>query len=292
MRWPTSRFLGVGEKKGGAVRTAFVLPGGASLGAVQVGALRALFEAGITPDLVVGASVGALNGAMVAALPNLEGVERLWSIWESLRRRDVLPLNPVLVALGIAGLSDHCVSGRRLARWLEERLPLVAFEDAAVPLVVTATDLEAGVSVELSAGPILPALLASSAIPGLLPPVRIGRRVLVDGSVLNDVPVDVATAWGAERIIVVETTGVDRRQPRRAGSVISRCVDLLSVNAGRLQLARVDDARVETLVIPLPPVALGQNPLDFGSVPVLLESSLAHARAVVASWKLAERTGG
>jgi NTE family protein len=168
------------------VRTAFVLPGGAALGAVQVGALRGLLEAGIVPDLVVGTSVGALNGAMIAARPDLGGVDELWTIWRSLRRRDVLPMNPLLVARGVLGLSDHCVSGRAFARWVEQRLPVVAFEDLAVPLVVSATDLEAGVAVELSAGPILPALLASSAMPGLLPPVRIGRRELVDGGVLDE----------------------------------------------------------------------------------------------------------
>lgn len=273
------------------MRTAFVLPGGASLGVVQVGAVRALLEAGIVPDLVVGTSVGALNGAMVAARPDLGGVDELWTIWRSLRRRDVLPLNPLLLARGVLGLSDHCLSGRAFAGWLERRLPVVAFEDLAVPLVVTATDLEAGVSVELSVGPILPALLASSAMPGLLPPVRIGRRVLVDGGVLDDVPVDVAIAWGAERIVVVETTGVDRRRPRRAGGVMSRCLDLLSVNAGRLQLARAEEAGVETLVVPLPPAAAGVHPLDFGAVPTLLDESLAHARSVVARWASAERAG-
>jgi NTE family protein len=274
------------------VRTAFVLPGGAALGAVQVGALRVLLEAGIVPDLVVGTSVGALNGAMIAARPDLGGVDELWTIWRSLRRRDVLPMNPLLVARGVLGLSDHCLSGRAFARWVEQRLPVVAFEDLAVPLVVSATDLEAGVAVELSAGPILPALLASSAMPGLLPPVRIGRRELVDGGVLDDIPVDVAIARGAERIVVVETTGVDRDRPRRAGGVISRCLDLLSVNAGRLQLAQAEETGVEMLVVPLPPAAARVRPLDFGAVPMLLEESLAHARSVVARWTSARRAEG
>lgn len=276
------------------MRTAFVLPGGAALGAVQVGALRALLEAGVRPDFVVGTSVGALNGVMVAARPNLGGADELWTIWSSLRRRDVLPVNPLLVACGLLGLADHCVSGRAFSRWLEQRLPALAFEDLAVPLVVTATDLEAGVAMELSSGPLLPALLASSAIPGLFPPVRIGRRVLVDGGVLDDVPVDVALAWGAERIVVVETMGVERRRPRRAGGVMARCLDLLSVNAGRLQLARAEEAGVETLVVPLPPVAVGVHPLDFGAVPRLLDESLVHARSVVARWRTAalECAGG
>jgi NTE family protein len=154
---------------------AFVLAGGGSLGAVEVGMLRALAAAGITPDLVVGSSVGAINGAYFASDPTRERVDRLEGIWRSLRRWDVFPLAPLATVLGLLSGRDHLVDPGSLRGILERHLSATVLEKARVPCHVVATDLWSGDAVRLSEGPAVDALLASTAIPGIFPPVRISR---------------------------------------------------------------------------------------------------------------------
>src|SRR5690242_1783196 len=93
----------------GRKRVAFVLSGGGSLGATQVGMLRALFEAGIEPDMLVGTSVGSVNSAWVGAWPALDGIDKLAEIWRGLRRDDVFPLGWT-AAMGLLGRGKHLIS--------------------------------------------------------------------------------------------------------------------------------------------------------------------------------------
>jgi NTE family protein len=188
-------------RRGGPV--AFVLSGGGSLGAVQVGMLRALFEAGCRPDLLVGTSVGAVNAAWVAAHPHPEGVIDLAGIWLGLRRGDVFPLSPFTSARGLLGRANHFIANDSLRGLLEEHVPFRRLEEAAVPVHVVATDLKSGRAAIFSSGPAVPSLLASCAIPGVFPPVSIGRREYVDGGVANHTPVSVAIELGATRIYVL-----------------------------------------------------------------------------------------
>ena len=191
---------------GGSVngpRTAFVLSGGCSLGAIQVGMLQALLESGIRPDLLVGTSVGAINAAWIAGRPDRTGAHDLGEIWRGLRRQDIFPLSPWAGALGLLGRSNHLVSNSGLRSVLEQHLPYARLEDAEVPVHVVTTDLKTGRAVVLSSGPAVPALLASTAIPGVFPPVTIGRRDLVDGGVANHTPVSAAIELGATRIYVL-----------------------------------------------------------------------------------------
>jgi NTE family protein len=184
-------------------RVAFVLSGGASLGAVQVGMLRALFEQGVRPDLLVGTSVGAVNAAMAAGCPDTDGVERLAEIWLRLRRGDVFPISPFTSAAGLLGRSNYFISNDSLRGVLERHIPFERLEDTPVPLHVVTTDLKSGRATVLSSGPAVPALLASCAIPGVFPPVIIGRRDYVDGGVANHTPITVAVELGATDVFVL-----------------------------------------------------------------------------------------
>jgi NTE family protein len=184
-------------------RTAFVLSGGCSLGAAQVGMLQALMESGIRPDLLVGTSVGAINAAWIAGQPDPDGALRLGEIWRSLRRQDIFPLSPWAGARGLLGRSNHLVPNTGLRSVLEKHVPYECLEDAEIPIHVMTTELKTGRPVVLSSGPAVPALLASSAIPGVFPPVTIGRRDLIDGGVANHAPVTTAVELGATRIYVL-----------------------------------------------------------------------------------------
>lgn len=188
---------------GGTGLRAFVLSGGGSLGAVQVGMLRALFESGTLPDFLVGTSVGAVNAAWVGAYPDTDGVLGLAEIWRGLRRGDVFPLSPVTSARGLLGRANHFIANDNLKSVLERNIPYSRLDEAQIPVHVVATELKSGRATILNSGPTIPALLASCAIPGVFPPVRIGRRDYVDGGVANHTPVSVAIELGARKIFVL-----------------------------------------------------------------------------------------
>ena len=192
-----------GRRAGDGGLCAFVLSGGGSLGAVQVGMLRALFEAGIRPDFLIGTSVGAINSAWVAGHPDDEGVVELADIWLTLRRGDVFPLSPLTGARGLLGRSNHFISSDNLREVIQRHIPYRRLEEAKLPLHVVATELKSGRATIMNTGPAVPALLASCAIPGVFPPVTIGRRDYVDGGVANHTPVTVAIELGATRIFVL-----------------------------------------------------------------------------------------
>ena len=189
--------------RGGNDRTAFVLSGGGSLGALQVGMLQALTEAGIRPDFLMGTSVGAVNAAWMAGSPDHEGALKLREIWLGLRRQTIFPLSPWSSALGLLGRSNHVISNSNLRVLLERHLPFERLEEAAVPVHVVTTELKTGRAVLMSSGPAVPALLASTAIPGIFPPVTIGRREFIDGGVANHTPLAAAIEMGATRIFVL-----------------------------------------------------------------------------------------
>lgn len=187
----------------GTVRTAFVLSGGGSLGALQVGMLRALAESGIKPDMLIGTSVGAVNAAFMGGTPDLEGATQLGEIWRGLRRRHIFPLSPWSSARGLLGRSNHLISNTSLGEVLRKHLPYQRLEEAAVPVHVITTELKTGRAVVVSSGPAVPALLASTALPGVFPPVTIGRREFIDGGVANHTPIAAAVELGASRIFVL-----------------------------------------------------------------------------------------
>jgi len=189
---------------------AFVLGGGGMLGAVEVGMLQALIETGVRPDLVVGSSVGAINGAAVAADPSADTVARLTSMWEALGRDQVFG-GGVLGRVGTLARTRTSLHGTEgLRGLLEEQAPGRQIEDLAVPFQCVAACIETARAQWFAAGPLAEAVLASCAVPGLLPPVRIGTLHYVDGGLVHSIPVGRAVDLGATTIYVLQVGRVER----------------------------------------------------------------------------------
>jgi NTE family protein len=184
-------------------KTAFVFTGGGSLGAVQVGMLRVLLASGVQPDFVVGASVGAINASYFASVPTTEGIANLEKIWTGLRRSDIFPFT-VASVIGLLRHPGHLVDPGGLRRIIETNLPCTRLQDTQIPLVVMATNLQ-GIGVRLSTGSAVEAILASTAIPGIFPPVEINGEPLMDGAVAANTPMRLAVEFGASRIIILPT---------------------------------------------------------------------------------------
>jgi NTE family protein len=184
--------------------TAFVLSGGGSLGALQVGMLHALLEVGIRPDLVVGTSIGALNAAFLAGHLDLDGVEAMTEFWYSVQRRDVFRINPRNLVRGTLGNQNYLFSQLGLRSLITRaEFGFSRLEDAPLPVHVVATNLLSGNPVVLSRGDTVDALLASSAIPGVFTPVSIDSEMLIDGGVVANLPVRQALELGASRLFVL-----------------------------------------------------------------------------------------
>jgi NTE family protein len=187
-----------------------VLGGGGHLGAHEVGMLRALLERGIVPDLVVGTSIGAINGAAVAADPTVAAAERLAGMWTRLERSDVFG-GSVLGRLGtLARTRTHLHDNEALRRLLAEELPVERIEELPVAFECVAASIESASEHWFDSGPIVDAVLASSAVPGILPPVEIGGEHFLDGGIVNSIPVSRAVGHGAETIYVMHVGRVDR----------------------------------------------------------------------------------
>jgi NTE family protein len=201
-------------------RVAFVLGGGGILGATQVGMLRALFEAGIRPDLVVGTSVGALNGAMVAADPQPSSIDRLAALWSSLSESEVFSGGLIGRARTLARNGTHLHSSAPLRRLIAQSLP-DRFEDLQVPFQCVAAQIEHATAHWFDRGPLVDAVLASCAVPGLLPPVRIGDAHYLDGGLVHSIPVGRALRLGATTVYVLHVGRVEQplHAPRRPWQV-------------------------------------------------------------------------
>jgi NTE family protein len=188
---------------------AFVLSGGGNRGALQAGALKALLERGIYPNLIVATSVGALNGVTLAADPTVAGARRLAEGWRHVRRADIFPGNPLTVGWRILTGRGSLHGQERLARFILGQLPrnVRRFRDLQVPCVVTATSLSSGQLQLFGADPserLLDALLASTAIPPFYPPYQYKDDWLVDGAVVANLPISHAIMRGARTVYTLE----------------------------------------------------------------------------------------
>ncbi|HWH28515.1 MAG TPA: patatin-like phospholipase family protein [Mycobacteriales bacterium] len=191
--------------------TAFVLGGGGVLGAGEVGMLRALLEAGIRPDLVLGTSVGALNGAFLAADPTVEATVRLAALWDDLAGRGgVFTGSLVARAATMARTGTHLHRRGPLRSLLAEHLPVERIEDLAVPFQCVAASIERAAEHWFTEGPLSDAVLASCAVPGLLAPVRVGDEHFLDGGLVNSIPVSRSVELGATTVFVLQVGRVER----------------------------------------------------------------------------------
>jgi NTE family protein len=258
--------------------TAFVLSGGASLGAVEVGMLRGLTEAGIRPDMLLGTSVGALNAAYVAGHPGVDGVDGLAALWRSIRRDDVFPLRPITGLLGFLGRRNHLVPAEPLRRLIMSNLTFERLEDSPVPLHVIATEIVSGDDVRLSSGPAATAILASAAIPGVFPPVVIDGVTYIDGGVTDNTPIGDAVQLGADVIYVLPTGHACslRGAPRGALGVALQAVTVLIGRQLIVDIERYTNV-VDLRVVP-PLCPLDVLPTDFSRSDELIDRSTASTR--------------
>ena len=190
--------------------TAFVLGGGGHLGAHEVGMLRALLERGLVPDLVLGTSIGAINGAAVAADPSSAAVSRLNEVWTRIESSDALGGGIVGRLATLARTRTHLHDNAGLRAMLESSLPISTFEELRKPFQCVAACIETASETWFSEGPLVDAILASAAVPGILPPVAIDGLHYLDGGIVNSIPVGRAVELGARRIFVMHVGRVDR----------------------------------------------------------------------------------
>ncbi|WP_202965648.1 patatin-like phospholipase family protein [Demequina aestuarii] len=188
----------------------YVLGGGGVRGAVEVGMLRALFDAGVTPDLVVGTSIGAINGAAVAADPTPAVVEVLEHAWASPTASAVYGESWPRQLRRLAQSKTHLNDPEPLRLLLESILGTDAlFEDLPVPLAVCAASIERASEQWFDSGPVIQAVLASASVPAALPPTRIGDEHYIDGGVVNSIPLGEAIARGADEVYVLQVGRIE-----------------------------------------------------------------------------------
>lgn len=260
--------------------TAFVLSGGGSLGAVQVGMLQALNERDIRPDLLVGTSAGALNAAFVAGNgTDATGLATLAEVWGRLRGRTLFPLDPRRAVSALAGRQSSLCSDRGLRALLSHHLRFRDLEDSPIPLTIVATDLLTGREVAMRSGDATSAILASCAIPAIFPTVHREGVALVDGGLANNAAISQAVAAGATTIYVLASGyACALAQPPR--TAISTALHALSLMIHQRLVADVElyAGQVDLIVVP-PPCPLRVSPGDFGRAGELI--ALARAGAHV-----------
>jgi len=269
-----------------APREAVVLSGGGSLGAAQVGALQAMFEAGILPDVIVGCSVGAMNGAFVAVDPTPARLAELEQVWRGLSRSTVFPDGRFTVASRLARRRNYLFSDEGLRGVIRAGVPVADLADTAIPLHVVTTDLRAGQPVWWTSGDPVDVLSASACLPGLFPPVEIDGALHVDGGVTCPVPTQRALDLGATRVWVLDVSS--EHHGWTAPRMTAMDVLLESFAISRSHLARRESVvAAGQRVVNLPALRIGRHDIrDFSKTSALLSAGREAGRAMIA----AERT--
>lgn len=261
--------------------TAFVLSGGGSLGAVQVGMLQALTARGIVPDLLIGTSAGALNAAYVAG----RGVDDaslsdLEAVWAGLRRHRVFPLDPVRLGAAVLGLAPSLCPNGGLRRLVGEHVRFRRLEHATIEVHVVATDVSSGQEVLLSEGDAVEAVLASAAIPAVFPSVQIDGRDLIDGGVADNAAVSQAVALGAD-VVYVLPTGYACALEQPPTNPLASALQALTLLIEQRLILEVAHFTEHADIRVLPPLCpLSVSSADFGQGALLVE----RARDATGRW--------
>jgi NTE family protein len=243
-------------------KTAFVFAGGGSFGAIQVGMLQSLAAHGITADMVVGSSVGALNGAFYAGDPTLKGVEKLAAIWRGLTRQDVFPMSWRTV-LSFLWRRDFLIPHDGIRKLIEDHIPYRNLQDAKLPVHIVTTDIVTGDSVVLSEGPIAEAIVASTAIPGAFAPVHYRNYYLADGAISSNTPIQVAVKRGARRLIILPTGVACATETPPVGAV-ANALHALTLLIARQLVSELEGLGPEIEYFVVPPLCpLVGSPYDF-----------------------------
>lgn len=269
--------------------TAFVLGGGGVLGAVEVGMLRALFERGITPDLVLGTSVGALNGAMVARDPSEAVIERMLDLWRSANEsgREVYGDKPLRTVRRAVATGTHIYSAKPLKQRLVEELGDVTFEELPVRFQVCAASIERAAEHWFSSGPVVEAVVASAAVPGILPPAEVDGEHYLDGGIVNSIPLGRAVQLGATRVFVLQVGRIDRplTVPKRPWEVARVSFEIARRHRFTRELAELPDD-VECHVLPARGTSARDDTLfgtrDFSTVEARIDATYEACRDYLA----------
>ncbi|MDQ1674079.1 MAG: hypothetical protein QOC98_2641 [Frankiaceae bacterium] len=261
--------------------TAFVLTGGGSLGAVQVGMLQALADQKVEPDLLIGTSAGALNAAFIADSGfGAASLAELEHIWAGLRRSDVFPLRPARALAALVGAAPSLCADHGLRHLLDRHLGFERLEDARIPLHVVTTDILSGQEVLLSRGDAVDAVLASAAIPAVFPSVEIDGRHLVDGGIADNAAISQAVTQGADRVYVLPS-GYACALPAAPQTVLASALQSLTLLVERRLVLEVAQYSTTVDLRVLPPLCpLAVAPSDFGHGARLIE----RARAATSRW--------
>jgi len=262
---------------------AYVLGGGGPRGAVQLGMLQALAETDLRPDLIIGTSVGALNGAVLAMDPST-AAGTLAEIWPHIDRQHVFPGGIVLGTIKATRTKSSFVfDPEPLSDLLAEYIPVERIEDLVVPYVAMATDLDTGTPVEIDSGDLRSALLASSAIPVAFPWVERDGRRLVDGGLVANVPVHQAVMRGAKSVVVLDC-GTFGAEGKWSEGIIGVLVQVLAI-ASRQQIAMDLHVAQDVPILYLPvPDSIPTSVFDFDNTQSLAEEALTLARGALAAF--------
>lgn len=259
--------------------TAFVFCGGAGLGALQLGMLRALMERGIRPDVITATSSGALNAIVYAADPTPEAVDRLERLWLTARRTDLFHVNPWRIARGLLGGEPAFASDAPLRRVLASSLPVRRLEDTAIPIGVVLSDTRTRRPAVMRSGPAMEILLASSAVPGLYPSVTIDGCEYVDGGLVCDPAIGPAVEMGARHVYVLPV-GWPLAEPY-GGNAAARAADAVDWLCWRIAELEVERWSAECRIDLLPsPSTRGLAPFDLRATRRLIDE----AYRVTAAW--------
>ena len=242
--------------------------------------LRALIERGITPDLIVGVSIGAWNGAWVAYRPDLEWVKQLEQVWRKVNRR-TLDMVWWRAARNMVRRKPSLYEGGGLSRFVARHLQVHNFEDLAVPFHTVAIDLTVGTKAVFSHGPLAPAVLASSAIPGVFPPVVIDGRQHVDGGLVDPTGLDTAIELGARRVFVLDS-GYAGRLPAPLGSmnaIVDHTFQIAAQHRTRWTIKQM--GRAVEIIHLRPSAGFLRHSMDFGATKDYIEAGYGFASEIL-----------
>ena len=244
--------------------------------------LAEILGAGVRPDIIVGVSAGALNGAFLACEPSIDMARRMAELWARMSTREALGLSWRSL-LGLLGLRDHVGNPQGLRALLRHELPLQTFAQTAIPLYVVCSDLVTGDEVVISEGDIAEAVIASTAIPGIFPSVAREGRFLVDGAVAGCTPISVAAKLGATRIFVLPC-GFACAQNKVSNHAIGRAmhaITLLGARQLRRDFEHYSNSHIMRIAPPLCP--LEQASYDYSNGKALIDRARESTRAWIES---------
>ena len=263
---------------------ALVLSGGGVLGALQAGILRALFRTPYRPDLIVGTSVGALNGAFVSFRPDAEGADELVNIWSSLRDKSLFMFNPLRIAYQMFTQKLCLFNSDLLKELVEQYAPADDFGATKIPLYITTTNLSKGHKQVFHEGPISRAILASTALPGFFCPVEIDGDQYVDGGVLANLDLETALDLGATEILAIDLSRcIDGQRPDSMVSLWMQTLDVIQRERVESEMARLAPKAHITLI--QPGIETSQSLSSFNKVEQLMDEGQTFGEEVIDAYR-------